>query len=177
MSHEPEDDLDAALREALRVEPGPEFLPRVRERLRQERPAPGWNWLPATLLAGAALVLVVALGLGAGRMASLEKARLATAPSYAPPAATLAPPPLVSRRGAAAPAAAITLPNGAVPRIASEPEVLVPEGQEAAIARFAAGIEALEQDALLGALARSPSQLADLRIEPLSIEPLARNGS
>ncbi len=173
MTSDPERDLDAALREALRVEPAPEFLPRVRERLRNETPAARLGWLPAALLAGAALGVVVMFARQPSDNRATASVPDGVAAHPAPPSTLAAPklttPPML---------AATVAPVRREPRPPAEPEVLVPDGQEAAIARFAWGLEALDQENNLAkALTRSTTALADLRIEPLSIEPLERNGT
>lgn len=171
MSHDPEHRLDAALRDALRVEPAPDFLPRLRERLQGERPAPPVPWRPAALLAGATLGLAV--------MLAWQRFEEDATPGLRAPArsAAVPAPPVPATRPVEAPPPA-PVRRGIAPRRSVQPEILVPAGQDAAIARFASGIEALEQGgALATVLARSPSLLSDLRVEPLSIEPLARNGT
>lgn len=173
MTNDPERDLDAALREALRVEPTPEFLPRVRERLRNETPAARLGWLPAALLAGAALGIVVMFAWQPSEERATARVPGNVAATPAPPS-TLA----VPRFTAPPMLAAAVAPVRPEPQPPAEPEVLVPDGQEAAIARFAWGLEALDQENNLAkALTRSSTALADLRIEPLSIEPLERNGT
>jgi len=64
--HEPVDPLlefDALLTQELSVTPSPEFLPRVRERIRTEPAVSRWGWLWIMAPLAAAVLVVVAVGL------------------------------------------------------------------------------------------------------------------
>jgi hypothetical protein len=80
-------DVDAMLRREMAVEPSPEFLPRVRERIRDESPQTRWQWrwlLPAGALV-AACVAVLAVNLPpAAPIAAPPAPSLATAKPIAP---------------------------------------------------------------------------------------------
>ena len=80
------DALDRDLSAALAVDPSPEFLARVRERIARE-PEPRFWRMPRLLLAGAALSAVVAVAVSVGRVDDRVPAVLQTAS----PAALLAP--------------------------------------------------------------------------------------
>jgi hypothetical protein len=175
MTSDPDRELDAALREALSVEPSPGFLPRLRERLRHETPSRVPAWWPGALLAGAAAGVIALFTLLPDTTATLSPppraARATAPPPMARPPSPVAP--TEAPRTQARPARGAARPP-------STPAPVVPAGQDAAIARFVSGEAGLDPAVGLGrALAgwSEPETLSELRIEPLSIEPLSRSGT
>ena len=159
-----EPDLEAALADALRVEPSPQFLARVRERLRGEAPGPRLGWVLAALLAGATLALVLLLASPRRDEEPVAwQARVVVPPLPTPEASPAA---VVPQR----PRPARHVATYASP---APPEVLVPESQRAALARFVSGLEGREPPDIPLSVPFADLAVTDVHIEPLSIEPLS----
>jgi len=175
MTFDPDRELDAALREALNVEPSPEFLAHLRERLRHETPSRVPAWWPGALLAGAAAGVIALFAFLPDTKATLSPPSRVARATPAPPMARPPSPAALAE----APRAQARPTRGAA-RPPSTPAPVVPAGQDAAIARFVSGQAGLDPAVGLGrALAgwSEPETLSELRIEPLSIEPLSRSGT
>lgn len=165
---EPEDRLleriDAALRDDLDVRPGPDLLARVRQRIDREPARRSWTpyWL-IPLAAGLAVVALVA------------RQRGPEPPSVAISAVTPAPPPIEPREQLALPLLVpIPAPKPAARRVATEPEVLVPSGLEAAIRRYAASMRNHSvNDAVLPDEKRELGIAPLAALTPLNLAPLA----
>lgn len=184
--------LEKEIEAALGVDPSPEFLPRLRERIADDRMHAGWasgSWQ----WAGAALsVVAVALGLWVMRDPApvSPEQTIATAPGDAEPGApaanqetrTPAPErsPLIGtqtsqpRRPVASVASARHSPSDAVP---APLEVLISEDEAAGLQRLFAAISErrIEASTLpdLAAALKPPEPITDIVVEPISISPLA----
>jgi hypothetical protein len=177
--------IDKEIREALDVDPSPEFLARVRTRIAAE-PAPStwrWSWGVAAacaLAASAVLVTVVPRPHGAR-----------------PVTAVAAPPSAIAERSSAAavstgeggtrkslvgprPIRAVTQhAKSATVRIPeSEPELLIDQGEMRTLRRLIEGVRVgrIDLTAARNSKSHAPAELepvADIVIAPLTIDPIA----
>src|SRR5262245_47740613 len=161
--------IDAALDGLRTVKPAPDFLPRLRAHVEaQPRRAPIHWWIPFAASATAIAAGVI--------VAALVRAPRAVVPPPSPIA--IAAPVLASAPTAdAVPAAATPLRVQRRERPAvREPQVLVPAGQRAAIARFAEALNAGDEHALavVRRLAEgTPSSgPGDVTVAPIEIPPV-----
>ena len=168
-------EAEDTLREALRLEPSPSLLGRVRAEATLARPEQGGAWLVA---AAAVLVVGAALAVSLGRPgpeasgappSTVERAEVEAGRGTDDVAA----PPVSSPRRAASP------PKGHRARLAaSSPDIIVAAGQLEALARFAERAQSgreppLHAFALVREAALSQPDPEPVRIEPLVIAPLA----
>jgi hypothetical protein len=177
------DGLDGELRTALAIEPSPQFAPRVRAAI-ETAPAEGrrgpifwWTGLAAAAAAGILLVMVP----------SVERMQppSATAPTRpAPPTAASADTRAIDAsrtpRDIAPPPPSFTVARQAPPqpvkeRPLDEPEIIVSEDQQRAVARFVALVRAGQLDT--SSLATEPdgeiAPPAELAVSPLAVAPIA----
>jgi hypothetical protein len=180
-------EFEHELARELTIEPSPEFVTRVRMRAAEMAPTRQrlsflrWSlWVPATIVAIAAVAIVVAMTVNGP---APEREAVVTSLAAPPLPAAAIPPHVVSSPpiGAVTNAAPGNPPRHAEPVAASahqveEPEVLVPEGQLNAIRRLMAAISSGQLEASrIGNDAARDSETGNLReltITPLKIEPL-----
>ena len=177
--------LERRLEGELAVEVSPELAARVRQRLAEVPPSHGVGLLWASA-AGVVLALVVAFALVVARSEVPIRAPEATSakveptPAPVPPAAARETSARVSTRSTVA-----TLPLPAPPAPTTEPKVLVPPGQAAAILLFH---RSSRDGTLVLPVKRSPEPLtvrprlqisplvsAPLEVAPIEISPLSEN--
>lgn len=159
--------VDEELQKALDVAPSPEFLARVRERVaRETAPAHPWmRWLvfaaagAGTLAFGAWLLQSPSTPPGSLGVASSRREPRGESPAAEPPA------PRAPERSARAssPLAAIG---------PTQPEVLVPPGEEELLRRFVAAVRSGHVDASAIVTVAEPQPTPDLAIAPLDVKPL-----
>lgn len=153
-------EAEDALRAALRVEPSPRLVERVRADAVSARPAFGAIWLVA-----AAVVLVVGSALVVSRERPLPEAR------PTPPAALAAAPPDGDR-------AAVDVAPAPHPRTtasvgeARPPEIIVAEGQLEALVQFAERAGSGQVPPLVSIALASEADDRSGLYEPLTVEPL-----
>ena len=170
-----DDALEREIEAALGVDPSPEFLPRVRARIANERMREGWMSLTPWRSAGA--VVVVAMVVVAGVWSLRE-------PATAPREARIAPP-IESTAPAIEPTrpAPVTAPVVRAVHTTPRPEVVTPfevviAPDEAMALRqlfTAIGNRRLEAAALpdLQSALRPPAPIEEIVLEPITISPLA----
>lgn len=174
-SHEPLTDgaLDREIAAALAVDPSPEFLVRVRQRIAAE-PAPakwrmGWIWIAAGATAAALIVAVALWPFDRKPAVDSQTASVLDARPFAGVGVLPAvhPPPVVSgfSRTMVAPSAAVSR---------TLPEVLIDPREGEAVRALMSGIRTGRID--LTPLARAhanaqqtPAEISDLVIEPLAV--------
>ena len=170
-------EVEDALREALRVEPSPALLGRVRTLAASARPAPRVAWLAvvaATLVVGSAALSSLHF---AGAPAPAPAPTVSGGPPASEPAAPVGPPP------AAGPVQATTRrPKPPRPVVAPSAEVIVVPGQAEALARLVElswSGEVTPPRALIDpqAHAASLAEPAPVRVDPLAIAPLEPSAS
>jgi anti-sigma factor RsiW len=164
--------VDRGVESLVSAEPSAQFHTRLRARIAAERIAarPNWaGWAPmaAGVFALAALLLILVLRTQRPNSPSIanntEPASLSLQPSNRPSPST-------TQNSPAAPnARRRTTPKH--PKSPSQPEIIVPPGQLAAITQFAAAIRSghIDGDKLLAAEEQTN---APLEIKPLEIVPL-----
>ena len=168
--------IDTELQGALAVDPSPALVPRIREAVARGRSRRAWAWrllLPA--LAGALVLLALA------QLTPPAPAPLRDAAGARPEEAVAAPvagvAALVPSPPTAAPEARPAARRPArtvVPAARTEPEVLVPGDQQAALGRLAALLRRGDRDlASLAAADAAPLQIEELKVAPLEIAPLS----
>ena len=166
-------DVDVLLRRALAVEPSPEFLPRVREKVREE-PRPSW-WMAPWILVPVAATVTVALGLAvfpgppvSPQPPAAPVVRTAASERGVPPLAAIQPtasprPRPVSRRPLRAPQDSPVAPV-----------VIVDQRQRAALGLF---LRMAQQGRLpeetLAQTMPTPNQPIEEQILPIAVEPVA----
>jgi len=168
-------EFDALLRRTLAVEPSPAFLPRVRERVREEgRPS---RWTVSWVLAGGVATAVLALAIGLTWLPGSPVVN--PAPPGAPTpamAASARPVPLPAIQPAASPRPR-TIPARPV-RAAHvspvAPVVIVDQRQRAALVLF---LRMAQQGTLpeetLAQTVPSPNSPMEEQILPIAVEPVA----
>jgi hypothetical protein len=185
--------LEKEIEAALGVDPSPEFLPRLRARIADDRTHAGWT-IGSWRWAGAALgVVAVTLGLWLMRDTApvSPEQTIATAPRRAEPGAPAAnqgtPPPAFERlplidTAASAPRQRVV---ESVPRarqsapdaVAAPLEVLISQDEAAGLQRLfsAIGDRRIETSTLpdLATALKPPEPIADIVVEPITINPLA----
>lgn len=173
MSRERERDLlgrvDEELQQTLDVAPGPEFLPRVRERVANEASASRAWTQPWLIPVAAGLVAVIATMLLLRQPATTGSPAI-QARSEASPAVAESPRPIPEARVSVPEPPTRPLVRQPRPeRAKTEPEVLVPPGEEELLRSFVAGIQTGRVDAT--ALAAGEAKPPDLAIAPLEEIP------
>jgi hypothetical protein len=174
--------IEEEIREALDVDPSPEFLARVRTRIATE-PAPS-RWRPSwTIAAAAALAVTVVIAF----TASLSQRTTVSAPDVVQPfrPAQSAPEPRESRRRSETPVAQQRAQPQRRPRLSRpaqpeslEAEILLDTTETRALRNLIAGVRAGRVD--LTAVHRSvplapmePPPVVDIDIAPIAIAPIA----
>jgi hypothetical protein len=158
------------LRDALAVDPSPQFAARVRARIAEEparidRRFGLWLWMPVA--AGAVAAVAVALLVWPART---HVAPLLAARSFGADAATL-------------PSAATSMASVQTPRIAiapgterrADPEILISPSESRALLKIIAGPRTWQLDPAPVPVSTAPP-VADLMIEPIVITPLSADG-
>jgi len=172
--------IDDEIREALDVDPSPEFLARVRARIAGE-PAPSawrWSWGLAAACALATSVLLATIVLRP------HETRLATEVAQPPHAIAEHHPPTAASTAQAdagpRPARGVTRPVKPVAAQAaeSEPEILIDQREMQTLRRLIAGVRngRIDLTAAQNSASHSPAEpepVADIVIAPLTIEPIA----
>jgi len=164
--------IDGELSEAVSLTPSPTFLPRVRERVATEAPGRRWWTLPVLLPVAASVVVVIA-GLSLMRRPP-SRPQIVEAPPLPSPRAAVSVEPV-------APSAAAT--RVAPPRVErrrlerrTEPEVLVPPGEEELTRRFVVALRARRADetGVVAGEPESPNLAIPLlaEIPPIEVKPL-----
>ena len=180
------DEFDALLRKALSVEPSPAFLPRVRERIREQPHGVHWNWRLWLTGAAAAAVCVAAVVVGTRRDGAsapaavpqspvVQQARPIAGPSAPKTADPVVPKPLYRRT-----VAPRTVPS--VARSLDQPVVIVDERQRAALTLVMrmVGEGRLTEDAFKHTTPPSMQPIRDfvvpIGVKPVELSPLAVGG-
>jgi hypothetical protein len=179
--------LEREIEAALGVEPSPEFLPRIRARIANERMHKGWFWSWSWRLAGAAAVVAAVAIVGlwtmrdpapARREAQITSPVETTTPSSQPalPAAA----PVASSAEAPKPGSAPvvrTASSAARRPVMAQPEILVSPDESAALQQLFAAISSrrIETRALpdLASALKPPAPIEEIVLEPITISPLA----
>jgi hypothetical protein len=182
--------IDQDIRQALNVDPSPEFLARVRARVAREPAPSAWRW-PRSFAAAAALAAAAVVAVTLSEPWKSERAqspeapsslRSANAPSVAPsrqPASAAMPP--IGKRAIAKSQRRVfdehAGASGSSPTVA-EAEVLIDPAEQRALQRLIAGVRdgRIDLSAAQSATEPAPPQLApltDIVITPINIEPLA----
>jgi hypothetical protein len=181
--------IDDEIKDALNVEPSPEFVARVRTRIASEPEPSAWRW-PWTVAAIGAMAAALLIAVVVSRPAPRPDAVQASGPEVvqalrpaleraAPnPAAT----PRASELAASKPAATrrVSVASGSI-RTASaavEPEILLDPAETRALRALIAGVRDGRVD-LSGAqrsttpVAMDLAPVADIVIVPITIDPIA----
>jgi hypothetical protein len=179
--------LEREIEAALGVEPSPEFLPRIRARIANERMHKGWFWSWSWRLAGAAAVVAAVAIVGlwtmrdpapARREAQITSPVETTTPSSQPalPAAA----PVASSAEAPKPGSAPvvrTASSAARRPVMAQPEILISPDESAALQQLFAAISSrrIETRALpdLASALKPPAPIEEIVLEPITISPLA----
>lgn len=160
--------IDGELHEAISVTPNPEFLPRVQARV-ADAAATGRPWRLFWLLPVAASVVALVAAV------SLQKP---SAPPAAPRVAESTRPIPEARVSVPAPPARPLVRQPRLERAKSEPEVLVPPGEEELFRRFVGALQARRVDASGVVAGDTQAPSAELaiptldQIPPLEVKPL-----
>lgn len=183
--------IDQEVHDALKVDPSPEFLARVRTRIAKE-PAPSswrWSW---TFAAAAAMAAAVVVAVVLPRPQEVK-------PAVPQPRIAQGPAPVVSGTMAAAPTTSVKpatrRPGPLGPGVSNAFRVAVPKGralhpdaeilldpaETRALRRFIAGVRegrvdlaAVQQSVTYEPMALGP--VADIEIPPIIIDPLTPPG-
>jgi hypothetical protein len=173
------DRVDEELRQALDVAPSPEFLPRVRERVAKEASASRAWTLPWLMPVAAGVVAVIATVLFLLRQPAPIGSPATQPRSAASPAVAESPRPVPDVPVSAPEPPARPLVERPRPeRASTEPEVLVPPGEEELIRRFVAALRTRRVDAAAVLTGDGQPQPPDLAIPfleeilPLEMKPL-----
>ncbi len=179
--------IDEEIREALDVDPSPDFLARVRTRIAAEPEPSAWRWSWG-LAAACALAASVVLATIVSR--PHEAKPFTAVPAPAPAVARNNPPPAVSTRdgnthqGDAASRSfrAVTPhPKSTVVRIPEperEPEILIDQREMRTLRVLIDGVRngRVDLTAAMNSRSHAPAELepvADIVVAPLTIEPIA----
>ncbi len=169
--------IDAELASALRLEPSPEFVARVRSRVAASPARSGWvfGWRAAIAAASLALVVVAAgLSLLRGPVAPPTQPPAIARPTRVPDASAAvqpepAPKPVSAVRRVAAPRLRAAV---AVKARNAEPEVLVPASQRIAIREL---MQMLRAGTLDDRILAEPREIphSDVSVTPIVVEEVA----
>jgi hypothetical protein len=167
--------IDHELRQALAVDPSPDFVARVRERIgREGRASQAWWWRPALV----AVFAAVAIAFAVNRMAlrrlgpTAPPPRLAELESKPLPSLDATLPSTASKRLARVDRRSVDAPTPTAPESASfaEPVVLISLSEARAIRKL---IDDVRQGRIdLSSLPPSPSELEDVRFAPIILPPV-----
>ena len=169
------DDVDALLRQAMAIEPEPQFAARVRQRIDLEPQKSHWRWtsLFAAGSAAAALVLAIVVPLGLNDDAMLP------APPAAPPlpveSARVQEPRIEPDRARVVPQRVTA--GRAVPAFDFPPVIVDPRQRAAlnALARF--GSQGAMPEDVLAKLTAAPASVPPaITVEPLVVSPIGIGG-
>lgn len=176
--------IDGETRSALRIEPSPAFLPRARQRAAEKETAPPWPWVQWLVPAGVGLVML-AVGILVGRRSPPPPAAESAAvvrpipePREQPAPDVTAPEPAPERTASAVEPARPARKRQPRP---SEPEVLLPAGEQAVFHRFVRDMQQRQVDRIsLLAAGLDPGDVKDIavaavEVKPLAIEPISRS--
>ena len=182
-----DDTLAREIEDALGVDPSPEFLPRIRARIADERLISGWEW-PGSwrwASAGVAVAAVVIMGLwGANRPSPAPReARIASAPPVDHPPAPDSVASSVERPKPEIVPVIRTVGSTRRPAVEAKPEVVVSPDESVALRKLVAAIAAHQVNAVdvprLGAEA-SPLPpieeivpIQEMVLEPIILSPMA----
>jgi hypothetical protein len=157
-------EFDALLRRTLAVEPSPEFLPRVRERVSQQGRPSRWTapWLFAATAAAATLALAIGVAWLPGAPAVTPAPPAAPAPVVAASARPVPPPPAIPRAASPRPRTIPARPVRAAHESPAAPVVIVDQRQRAALGTLFRMLE----------LGRVSSESFAATV-PVSLEPIA----
>ena len=166
--------LEREIEAALGVDPSPEFLPRVRARIANERIDEGWLWGASWRWVGAAAVVMAVAIIGVWTLRD---------PVPAPRAVRIMPPaetttlPIEPVRPERPPVAAARVPK-AVRTTAVQPfEVVISQEEAAALRQLftAIGNRRIETSVLpdLQSALKPPDPIEEIVVEPITISPLA----
>lgn len=162
-------DFDALLRHTMAAEPSPAFLPRVRERVREERRPSRWMapWVLAATAAAATLVVALTLPALVGSPAIAPTAPVAPVSRVANAAL---PPPVQPPAVAAGRVAAV---RRAAAVVAASPVVIVDRGQRAALSLYVRLMQQgrLTEEAAAQTVAPS-SEPIEAHVLPIAVEPV-----
>ncbi len=168
--------LEREIEAALGVDPSPEFLPRVRERIASERMQEGWLVAASWRWASVVAVVIAAATVGAWILRDPAPAPAAREVRVAPSEA--ARPPIEP-----APPASVRLPVlravHTTPRteVAAPFEVLISADESAALKQLFTAIEnrRIETSALpdLQSALKPPAPIEEIALDPITISPLA----
>ena len=159
---DPMTDLDRALREAVQVEPGPEFTARIRARV-ADTPPPSRIPLPAFALPAIAGVIVIVVAVSLWQPAQPANSEPSILPSRDLRVMSPASPVLPSR--------AIQPTSRSVRERRGGPEVLISRSEMLALQRLFAGLTVAPPATTPTEPTTPPEELSIPKIE---IEPLAR---
>lgn len=169
-------EFDALLRRTLAVEPSPEFLPRVRERVSEEGRPSRWTapWLFAATAAAATLALAIGVAWLPGAPAVTPAPPAAPAPVVAASARPVPPPPAIPRAASPRPRTIPARPVRAAHESPAAPVVIVDQRQRAALGLF---LRMAQQGTLpeetLAQTMPMPNQPIEEQIVPIAVEPVA----
>jgi hypothetical protein len=172
--------LEKEIEAAIRVDPSPEFLPRVRARIASERVSKGWVWYAPWqwAAAAAALTLVAIASVWTLRdpAAIPLDARLNALPGEA---AHPAPEVLESSGDAPKPVSAPVVRTARSPRrpVEARPEVVVSPDEVVALRQLVVAIAARQVEAVdipkLGAESTPLPPIEEIVLEPINLSPIA----
>jgi hypothetical protein len=175
--------IDEEIREALDVDPSPEFLARVRTRIAAEPTLPTWRWswgvaASCALAASVVLAIVVSRPHEATPGANVDRVPNATTETFFPPA-VMTPPAIAPRPGPIPSRAASARTNAlAAQARSSEPEILIDQLEMRTLRRLIEGVRdgRIDLTAAQNSTSHAPAAVepvADIVIAPLIIEPIA----
>jgi hypothetical protein len=170
--------IDQEIQDALKVDPSPEFLARVRTRIANEPAPSAWRWSWTVAAGAVAASVVVAIVLSPVREKSIVAPVTQTAaagpkaPALQPAAEELAP---VAQSAERRPAPRMVI---ATALAVQQPEILLDPAETRALQRFIAGARNGRVDLAAVQQSTSPAPMelepvADIVIAPITIEPLA----
>jgi len=181
--------LEKDIEAALGVDPSPEFLPRIRARIANERMQEGWfssvSWRWAGAVAVVSAVAIVGLWTLREPAPALREASVTTAPpveTTLPPTDAAGPAPALVASSAEAPGPA-SAPAARAARATQRPPVVAPldvviaPDEAAALKQLFAAISVrrIETSVLpdLQSALKPPTPIEEIVLDPITISPLA----
>jgi hypothetical protein len=180
--------LEKEIEAALGVDPSPEFLPRIRERIANERVREEWFWSGSWRWAGVAAVVTAAAVIAVWTLRDPSRAPreahitdTAPAESTTPPVEPALPAPALVASSAESPQpvsapVARTVRSTRTPAVVARPEVLISLDEAVALRQLVVAIAARQVQATdipqLAAESAPLPTIEEIVLEPIELSPL-----